>query len=179
MAPDSTHSMSAYGQAKRMAELLCSIYQNQHGLEVVIARCFAFVGPYLNLDIHYAVGNFIRDGLNGKTIQVLGDGSPLRSYLYAADLAIWLWTILLKGQSGRAYNVGSDKEINIADLALRVSKYFPQRPEVKIAQTPVPSKAPERYVPCIDRAKKELKLQCWIELDEAIRRTIDFYKSGN
>ena len=178
-APDSTQPVSAYREGKRLAELLCSIYQAQYGLEATIARSFALVGPYLNLDIHFAIGNFIRDGLKGDTINVLGDGSPFRSYLYAADLAIWLWTILLKGQSGWAYNVGSDKEINIADLALLVSKCFPQHPEVKIAQTPVPGKAPERYVPCIDRAKKELKLHCWIELDEAIRRTIDFYKSGN
>jgi len=173
-APDLTKPTSAYGQAKRVAELLCSIYQNQHGLEVVIARCFAFVGPYLNLDIHYAIGNFIRDGLEDKAISVLGDGTPYRSYLYAADLTIWLWTILFKGQPSRAYNVGSDKEISIAQLAKMVSNCFPKKPQVKIAQKPVPGLVPQRYVPSVDRAKEELGLQCWIDLDEAIKRTIQF-----
>lgn len=177
-SPDLCRPTSAYAEAKRVAELLCSIYQSRHGLEVLIGRCFAFVGPYLNLDIHYAVGNFIRDGLAGKTINILGDGTPYRSYLYAADLAIWLWTILLEGQAGRAYNVGSDREISIADLAERVSGQFEQKPEVKIAKKPAPGVRLARYVPSIERAKKELGLKCRIDLDEAIKRTIQFYSES-
>jgi dTDP-glucose 4,6-dehydratase len=171
-APDPTQPASAYGEAKRLAELLCTIYQKEYDLKITIARCFAFVGPYLNLNIHYAVGNFIRDGLAGGPIHVSGDGTPYRSYLYAADLAIWLWTILLRGKRGEVYNVGSEDAISIKDLAYEVSAAFSHSPEVVIAKPPVPSRPPERYVPSIKKARESLGLDSWIKLNEALHRTI-------
>ena len=177
-APDVNIPTSAYAEGKRLAELLSCVYHQKYGIETVIARCFAFVGPYLDLDIHYAVGNFIRDGLKGQDINIFGDGTPYRSYLYAADLAIWLWTILLKGKSGRAYNVGSDEEICIAELAKRVSSHFKQKPKIKVAKKPKLETKPARYVPSTKRAEKELGLCCWVNLDEGIRRTIKFYSKN-
>jgi len=172
VAPDPTQPASAYGEAKRLAELLCSVYQKEYDIETTIARCFAFVGPYLNLDIHYAIGNFIRDGLNGDSIQVNSDGMPYRSYLYTADLAIWLWTILFRGTPGEAYNVGSEDAISIRDLAYEVAASFPISPKVVIAKSPVPGKPPERYVPSVKKATESLGLNSWISLKEALLRTI-------
>ena len=171
-APDPTQPVSAYGEAKRLAELLCSVYQKEYDIETTIARCFAFVGPYLNLNIHYAVGNFIRDGLAGGPISVSGDGTPCRSYLYAADLAIWLWTILFRGTPGEAYNVGSEDAITIRDLAYEVSVAFSHSPEVVISKSPAPGRPAERYVPSIKKARESLGLDSWIKLDEALHRTI-------
>ena len=175
-APDPSDPASAYGEGKRLAELLCSIYHREYGIETTTARCFAFVGPYLNLDIHYAVGNFIRDGLAGGPIRVTGDGTPCRSYMYAADLVIWLWSILFRGRPGHAYNVGSDEEISIGDLARRVSRCFPGPPDVITARTPTRDGPALRYVPCIDLARREMGLRCWIGRDDAIARTVRFHQ---
>jgi dTDP-glucose 4,6-dehydratase len=171
-APDPTHAQSAYGEGKRAAEMLCTLYGKQYGFEVKIARCFAFVGPYLPLDTHFAIGNFIRDGLQGCPILVNGDGTPYRSYLYAADLAIWLWTILLKGQSCYPYNVGSDFDLSISRIAHLVAQVFQPQVEVIIAQKPLAGKEAERYVPLTNRALSDLGLKSMIGLEDAIKRTI-------
>ncbi len=176
-APDLSSPAATYGEAKRLAELLCAIYNRQLRINVIVARCFAFVGPYLPLDLHFAIGNFIQDGLKNKSIHVKGDGTTLRSYLYAADLAVWLWTILLKGMSGSTYNVGSDQEINIRDLGAKVCKAFDNKIDVVIHKKEVPGNIPDRYVPDIDLAKKELDLKCRIGIEEAIRRTIKFHQN--
>jgi nucleoside-diphosphate-sugar epimerase len=155
-----------------LAELLCTIYSKKYGINISIARCFAFVGPYLPIDMHYAIGNFIRDGLEGGPITVKGDGMPYRSYLYAADLIIWLWTIFLKGVSCRPYNVGSEDEITIAELANTVAHCFPTNIEVRIAEIPKVDKDPERYVPSTKRAREECGVRQIIGLKEGIRRTL-------
>jgi nucleoside-diphosphate-sugar epimerase len=171
-APDPLDPRSAYGEGKRIAEYLATAYHDGYGLPVKIARCFAFVGPYLALDAHFAVGNFLRDGLRGGPVQVGGDGTPYRSYLYAADLAVWLWTLLFRGESCRPYNVGSDESLTIADLARRVATVFGV--DVRVARAVDPGRAPDRYVPAIRRACDELGLRVRVPLDDALSRTARF-----
>ncbi len=162
---------SAYGEGKRQAELLCAHYSKQHGLETKIARCFAFVGPYLPLDSHFAIGNFIRNELHGGPIQIHGDGTPYRSYLYAADLAIWLWTILFRGKNCRTYNVGSANGLPISEIAKAVNGAFENKLKIFVAQKPVSGELPERYVPSTQRAKDELNLRETIDLTASISKT--------
>jgi nucleoside-diphosphate-sugar epimerase len=170
-APDTMNPHWIYGEGKRCAELLCSSYSQNYGIGTKIARCWAFVGPYLPLDIHFAIGNFIRDGLNSGPIKVTGDGAPIRSYQYAADLAIWLWTILYKGVPCRPYNTGSNQAVTIAEIAAAVAKHF-QTVKVDIAKKPFLGALAERYVPATDRAREELGLINGVTLEQALGRTI-------
>ena len=170
-------TQSAYADGKREAETICANYSEQ--LDIKIARCFAFIGPHLPLDTHFAIGNFIRDGLNGHSIVIKSDGTPYRSYLYAADLAIWLWTILFRGKTMRPYNVGSDESITIKDLANLVATAFEPNVEVQIEQQGTSLQLPERYVPDISRARDELNLTSHINLNQAIKLTMKWYSSND
>jgi dTDP-glucose 4,6-dehydratase len=175
-APDTTDVRSGYGHAKRASEFLCMLHGEQYGFEPIIARLFAFAGPHLPLDLNFAIGNFVRDALKGGPIRIAGDGTPRRSYLYAADLAIWLWTILLCGQPARPYNVGSEEEVSIAELAGLVVRNGAPGTPIEIAQSPKAGAPSARYVPCLDRARDELDLRAKIPLDEAIRRMFHWYR---
>ena len=170
--PEPTNPAAAVGHSKRAAEFLTAAYGQQHGLDVTIARCFSFVGRHLPLDMHYAIGNFMRDALSGRPVEVRGDGTQVRSYLYAADLVIWLLAILLEGTPGRAYNVGSEEDVTIADLAQRVARSVQPSVEVRVAGLPPLFPRPDRYVPSTERARTELGLKTLIGLDEAIARTL-------
>jgi dTDP-glucose 4,6-dehydratase len=176
----STMDMSAiYGHAKRVSEFMCASYGHVYGFEPLIARLFAFVGPLLPLDAHYAVGNFIRDAIGGGPIRVAGDGTPYRSYLSAADLAIWLWTILFRGKAAFPYNVGSSKELTIADLAHTVVRETATNVEIRIARQPASGAPPLRYVPCAKRAEEELGLRSLVSVEEGIRRTVSWHRTAH
>jgi len=170
-SPPLAEPSTAYGQAKRAAEHLCAMVGEQHGLETVVARCFAFVSPDLPLNVHFAIGNFIRDALTADAITVSGDGTPLRTYLDQTDLAHWLFTLLEHGRPGQAFNVGSDEVISIASLAHLVRDILAPDKPVHILGQPDPGAARNRYVPDIRKAQQELGLSVNVILAEAIRRT--------
>jgi dTDP-glucose 4,6-dehydratase len=169
-APELTTHRSAYGEGKRAAEMLCTIYARQFGLDIVNARIFALLGPLLSLDIHFAAGNFIHDAISGRKIVVRGTGKAVRSYLYAADLTAWLWTILLKAPGGATYNVGSEQGVSIAELAERTARLL-RAPGFEILGQEDPGWNPGRYVPSTEKIRTELGVAPTVGLDEAIVRT--------
>lgn len=173
--PDPLDPSDVYAEGKRVAELLCALYQKGTSMECKIARCWAFCGPHLPLDQHFAIGNFIGDVLAGRPIQIRGDGTPRRSYLYAADLAVWLWTILFRSTALVPFNVGSARDVSILELAQTVVATLKPHTEIHVARQAVSGASPLRYVPCVDRAREVLGLRQAIGLEECIRRTARWY----
>lgn len=173
-APPTTDPATALGQGKRAAEFLCSYFGELHGWHTTIARCYSFVGPFMPLDLHYAIGNFIRAALAGEPIVVKGDGTPLRSYLYTGDLIVWLLTLLAREGKPRIYNVGSSQAISIADLAHLVRDLLAPGREIQVLAElmhGVGNPVRSIYVPDITRARHELNLDSWTPLPQAVLRT--------
>lgn len=173
-APDATDPARSGAEAKRAAEALCAIHADAD-LQPLIARCFAFVGPYLPLDAHLAMGNFVRDALRGGPIVLTGDGTPVRSYLYASDLVGWLWAVLVRGVPLRPYNIGSEDAISIRDAAGRVAECFSPPPEVRITRQPAAA-VPDRYVPSTARIRNELGVRATVPFAQAVARTVDWHR---
>ena len=163
---------SAYAEAKRMGETLCAVYRNQHRLPIVNVRPFAFIGPYQLLDRPWAINNFIRDGLLGGPIRILGDGETVRSYMYPSDMAWWLLRILAQGTVGTTYNVGSPYGLTLKQLAEKISSHFPVRPKILAHVSSDKSLRCSKFVPDVSLAQNTLGLNITVDLDTAIRRTI-------
>ncbi len=174
-APDPLLPGAAYSESKRMAEFVCGVYARKYNITIPIARCFAFVGPYLPLDTHFAIGNFIADGLAGRDICITGNGKPQRSYMYASDMVIWLLHIWLQGDSVEAYNVGSDKSVTIRNLANSITCFFPDC-DVQVLGEERATDRNQNYVPNVDKAKRKFQLNELIPLNVAIEKTIKYCK---
>jgi nucleoside-diphosphate-sugar epimerase len=145
----------SYAYAKRDAEQAIQRL-GQSGLNVSIARCFAFAGKYLPRDQHFAFGNFIADGLAGRDIVVKTNKAVYRSYLYADDLVTWLLSIAAaSSKTCPIYNVGSDEEVEIRQLAQIIAEHFNVGTNVI---HPISLDNVDRYIPSIDKIKSELNL---------------------
>jgi dTDP-glucose 4,6-dehydratase len=171
---DINNSNAAYSEGKRIAELYCSTYFEKYNLPVKIARCFAFVGPYLPLDTHFAIGNFINNVIKNEDIVIMGDGSTTRSYMYASDLSIAIWKILLIGNNNKPYNVGLDKEYTLKEIALILKKNYGNNVQILNMNKDLPKNV---YVPNIDTLINELKIKHFVQIEEAIQKTINFAKN--
>jgi len=174
--PDPLDPGAAYGVGKLVAEHLLAQHGHRTGAEWAIARAFAFSGPHLPLDSHFALGNFVRDAAAGRPVVVAGDGTPFRSYLYAAELAGWLWTLLAAAPSGRAWNVGSDEAVTIRALAEACGRVGGVPVEVR--GTPRPGVPAARYVPSVARIGNELGLRPRLGLEAQLRRMVDWVRTA-
>ncbi len=169
---DINNSNSAYSEGKRIAELYCSIYSKLYSMPIKLARCFAFVGPFLPLTTHFAIGNFIKNVLNKEKIVIKSNGKTIRSYMYASDLIISLFKILISGKVNQPYNVGSDKSYSLLELASIISDIYGNG--YQLLESTLDQKV-NIYVPNIDLIKSDFNITDLIPIDVAIRKTVEFY----
>jgi nucleoside-diphosphate-sugar epimerase len=174
-APLPTALSSVYGQAKRQAEQLCTIYKAEYGLETVITRLFAVSGKHLPADGPYAIGNFIRDALFADEIHVQGSGEAIRTYLDGEDVSDWLLCLLERGIPGEAYNVGSDRPVSIRDLAFIVQALLSPDKPVRIGRCERDNGARSRYVPSVEKVGN-MGLSQTVDLEQSILNAAESFK---
>ena len=170
-APRTILETSALGEGKRIAEYLVAYYAKKAGYKYSIARCFSFFGPFLPLDIHYAIGNFVRDAISKSEIIVKGSGAELRSFLYMADAWIWMLMLLIDSDND-VYNIGSSKSISISELAIEVRNLLSPQKNVKILglNHDIGNFSRNIYVPDNDKIRKKLNVDEWTNRAHGIKR---------
>lgn len=173
--PDPLRAGSALPEAKRLAESTAMLVGRATGLDVVVARGFAMSGPWIPVDADFALGNFIGDALAGRPIRLTGDGTAVRSFLYGSDVAAWLWTLLLRGAAGRAYNVGSEAPVTILEAAETVSRISAL--PVERAQAPADGTPASWFVPSTRRAREELGLEARVTFADGVERMLAWHRS--
>jgi len=146
----------------------------ESGLDYRIARIFTTCGAGMKWK-RYAIGNFIMQAHYTGTIDVQSYGQVIRSYMYGSDLAEWLWKILLDGEPGGIYNVGSDEPHSTQELAFEIANHFEPRPTINIERKMQPEPRPW-YVPDTTRAREELGLTIKVPFAEAVRLTVEEYR---
>jgi dTDP-glucose 4,6-dehydratase len=167
---------AAYPEAKRQSESLCHAYRSQYRIPVVTARPFAFIGPYQDLDQPYAINNFMSEGLRGEALRILGDENTVRSYLYPSDMAWWVLNMLVRGESGESFNLGSSDGRSIRQIAEEVAQYFNKKSPI-VGGNSAGGSPRTRWVPDLKKGSSQLGLKVTVGFEEAIQRTVQWFQS--
>jgi len=162
-------------KGKMLAEDIISSLSLKNNINFKIARCFSFVGPYLPLDIHYAIGNFINDAVFKDEIIINGNGLPYRSYLYISDTLIWLIKLLVGNEEG-IFNLGSERRIQIIELANIVRDLIAPSKKIIVQEKDIREGNFKRdiYLPNTKKIREALKVKEWTSLEDAILKTAKF-----
>ncbi|WP_369132313.1 UDP-glucuronic acid decarboxylase family protein [Modestobacter sp. I12A-02662] len=162
-----------YDEAKRFAEAMVTAYRTTHGVDTAIVRIFNTYGPRMRPRDGRAIPTFIRQALLGEPLTVAGDGSQTRSVCYVDDLVEGLIGLLLSGESG-PMNIGNPQEVTVLELAERVLDLTGS--ESPITFVPRPVDDPTVRQPDITLARRALGWEPQVDLDDGLRRTIDWFR---
>jgi len=163
---------SVYDEAKRFAEALTSAYVREKLVDARIVRIFNTYGPRMGLDDGRVVPNFIKQALTGQPLTIYGDGSQTRSFCYVSDMVSGIYK-LMHAKTAGPINIGNPKELKVNEFANVILKLTGSRS--KIAYKPLPQDDPKQRRPDISKAKKELGWAPEVDLEEGLRKTIEWF----
>ncbi|OGC70109.1 hypothetical protein A2415_00735 [candidate division WWE3 bacterium RIFOXYC1_FULL_39_7] len=171
---------ACYAESKRLSETLCATYKREYEVPVKIARSFATYGPGLTTNDRRVIADFIRNGIEGKPIEMLSDGSDTRVFCYISDATIAFFEILLSQFNGEAFNVSNDLgAVRILDLANYIHEICDIKEPVKIKtreKADFIKDAPTVVMPDISKIKTYFNFEPKIDIKEGLRRTIEWNK---
>ncbi|MGH7570426.1 MAG: UDP-glucuronic acid decarboxylase family protein [Gemmatimonadota bacterium] len=165
-----------YDEAKRFGEALTMAFHRRYGLEVRIARIFNTYGPRMRPHDGRVVSTFIRQALDGDPITVFGDGTQTRSFCYVDDLIEGILR-LLRSDYNAPVNLGNPGELEVGELADKIIEMTESRS--RVVYRPLPVDDPRVRRPDITLASELLDWEPRVDLEEGLRRTIDYYRSLN
>jgi len=166
---------SCYDEGKRVAETLCMDYRRTHDMEVRIVRIFNTYGPRMHPQDGRVVSNFITQALAGQDITVYGAGQQTRSFCYVDDLVAALIAMMDQNEHTGPINLGNPNEITVAQLAQKIISLTASTS--KIVNKDLPPDDPKQRQPDITLAKKILKWEPKVSLDEGLKKTVDYFKN--
>ncbi|MDG1945690.1 MAG: SDR family oxidoreductase [Halioglobus sp.] len=167
---------SCYDEGKRCAETLFFDYHRQHALQIKVARIFNTYGPNMHPNDGRVVSNFIMQALQGHPITLFGDGSQTRSFCYVDDLINGFKALMETGDDLTGpINLGNPNEFTIKELAEKVIELTNSKSE--LVSAPLPSDDPLQRQPNIEQAKARLGWEPVIQLEEGLRKTIQYFES--
>ncbi|MFV0481250.1 MAG: NAD-dependent epimerase/dehydratase family protein [Campylobacteraceae bacterium] len=164
---------SFYPEAKRYSETIASAYRSLYKLPVSIIRLFSFIGPLMSLDKPWAINNFVRDALKTKEIRILGNGKPIRSYMYPTDMAISILHILLNKNTWSTYNLGSDVGYSLEDIAVQIKKIIGNDVKIKILNL---NDDKSIFVPNIEKLKNEFGIDIQTNIEKILFNSIKWFE---
>ena len=162
-----------YDEAKRFAEAMTMAYHRVHGLDARIVRIFNTYGPRMRLTDGRAIPTFIRQALRNEPLTVFGDGSQTRSFTYITDLVEGIWA-LMRAPVNEPVNLGNPREMTLLQLAREVVRLSGSRSEIVFR--PLPTDDPKVRQPDIGKARRLLKWEPKVDVEDGLRQTIDWCK---
>lgn len=165
---------SCYDEGKRMAETLFFDYHRQHQVDIRVIRIFNTYGPRMNQNDGRVVSNFIVQALKGQDITIYGDGTQTRSFCYVDDLIDGMIRMMNCEDFIGPVNIGNPGEFTMLELAQKIIAMTGSKS--KLVFEPLPSDDPAQRQPVIDLAKAKLGWSPTIDLDEGLKKTIEYFK---
>jgi dTDP-glucose 4,6-dehydratase len=164
---------AVYDEAKRFSEAMTMAYYRHHGVDARIVRIFNTYGPRMRLNDGRALPNFVYQALSGQALTIYGDGKQTRSFCYVDDLIDGIYKLMLSDEH-MPVNIGNPQEITILEFAERIRKHFDNEPQIIFE--PLPQDDPKRRCPDISKAKRILKWEPKINLEEGLKRTLAYFE---